>query len=83
MATITQVRKRASELGATVDEHDYEVYIDAPRGQEWLSDGVHTLSVQVASTMREPAFKREALDRLLARMNYGLTPCAGQCDDDS
>jgi len=73
MTTLRDVRARAAELGATVEDekvgNHHECRCEAPHRFKWAGDDLHEL---IDSTNRP--WKPDYAD-MLSRMSYGLKPC--------
>jgi hypothetical protein len=78
MATLVQLKKRATFYGATVvDEkigNAHECRVEAPHRKRWVEGSVH----EMVDTTNIP-WKPDYAD-LLSRMNFGLEDCVGDCD---
>jgi hypothetical protein len=71
-----QVVARAARYGATVQEGEGIVFVDAPTRQLWEANGCHVLAAAW-----EPGEKPSAWRDLLERMDYGLEPCQDEACD--
>lgn len=78
MTTLKDVKILAKRLGAKVEDdkcgHTHECRVEAPHRKRWSCDGIHEL---IDCTNRP--WKPDYAD-VLARMNYGLEDCIGDCE---
>lgn len=49
MKAIEQLRNQLTSMGASLDDGDYSLHCDAPRGYVWAASGMATLSIHYAS----------------------------------
>lgn len=82
MATRKQFLTTLAKYGGSVDEtHDDVFYVESPPGKVWLCDMTHVLCQPFANNGGQ-SWKPEAYDDAIARMKYGVTPCADpECEE--
>jgi hypothetical protein len=70
MKAIEQLRERLALIGATLDDGEYSLHCDAPKGYIWRANGTPTLSIHYATNSQ--SWLVEAIRMEMPNLKMGL-----------
>jgi len=81
--TLNDVKRSAAKFNGTVEiskiGHDTTIYVNAPPGFVWSSEGIHCLTGGTWNYDKQ--WLQDVFKDLIKRINYGITKCENaECD---